>query len=1024
MVGPAVGWLGLLSFLLTTSPAKAAGESGGDLLVKLRPQVSQRSLFLLADLPGNADRVGSAVLGADKMEGQQDVGYFATCYHVLHGTLGLKGLYRADGRAALANPAAAEYFPVAKNDLVLVRGTLAADHGLEPVLTVPPGPGQTIPTDVPFDGDVLAVGFPKLQQAVLHERWVRLGRAGDATTFGLADRATAGGFTVRPVFNEETAAGMSGGPVFAPPDGDKPEAKLRLAGIVVARTLDTVGFVIPADTLVKALGDADAPGVFVRHDGAKFDRWADPPYRADVLKSLQSGESGIDNALKWDVATQWRDLFAADVNFRERFQEVRINLPSLVGAGARGPAATGPAATGPAATGPIELRVEEASFAGEPGYVKVWVNRTPHNALPDQPGTHRIALDKLEPGENVIVVSRKSGREADPSRAGTGQASFRVDRLFRTVPVQVGLYVGGQRVYSVRRELPALFESFSTYLTLVKGTPAEAQPRGYNAHLAISLGGLSRLASDNPVEFTGTFRDALAASRVDVSVGPDADPGRPFVGVRRETDQAVRVAFNAQAAFTNFAAHYGGLTLRRVDPPATAPTTGPATAPATRPATAPTTVSVDARVQALRVAGGDYRLACRFVGGTIGEFPLPLGGGFEVDAGAAIAELLVAQLNNKTGGTPVHTESGPTLEKDLLRQLIDFARPGVLPAGVPVRLADVFVDPGGAGSDGWLVFTLVVGDVPRDDRGLKRVRPAVPAAAAAALGQPVSLAVLVTHGLPADTARQVVAAAAGPGANPRLVGATAKQLADATCQVTAAYRPPARPAAPIPLRAGDLTEWPPAMRKRLDEAVSFTGDFPLNAEALQKAVGGDLKDLVITDAKAGGQLVGRLDGTDPRWTGEKLNYTAGRIDRKGLALETVAVDTDRFEARPAGKGRPATLAASGKLSVGRVVKGDVRLTDLRGTFDARSDEKDPAVVVVTFRDLKARTEKIRLGKFLGREVEVGPQDVPADTAEVRFAGNKVTGQVTFRKAVAGVKLVAVLKFKDDGDSDFSIDVQR
>jgi hypothetical protein len=305
-----------------------------------------------------------------------------------------------------------------------------------------------------------------------------------------------------------------------------------------------------------------------------------------------------------------------------------------------------------------------------------------------------------------------------------------------------------------------------------------------------------------------------------------------------------------------------------------------------------------------------------------------------------------------------------------------------------VKLRDVHVD-----LSGWLIVTLLVGDVAADDKGLKRELPAAPKPAQAqAPGESPALAVLVTQGVPLASARKLVSRAVADH-HPHLAEATAARVAEG-CHLEVAYKRPEQPHPPIELRPGDLTDWSKAMPGRLGESLIFSGSLPLDAAALQAAVASGLKDLTIEGAKAGGVLTAKAQDGVVRWTGKDLSYTAGLITRDGVKFSGVSIKTAALNVRPAVAGRPAEADVGGDFKIDRVAKGLLSVGPITGQFTVRQVPDDPGAAAVTFNDVN---------------VKVGDKIV-AGRAGLKLASGKVTGTITFEYAGAE----AVLELKENG----------
>ena len=449
-------------------------------------------------------RHGSGVLLEVANLSGKSYGYFATCYHVLYNA---KEFVVEDFYGnSIGNGRDANFFLDPARDTVIFRVELpaAGKAVLKPIFE----PGQyraAIAADQQADSEVVAIGYPYFDKYGLYGAQVRLGQSKDAATFGFKDRVSVD-FPVRIISADSTARGMSGGPVLDP--------GRRIAGIVVARLPDTVGFIIPSEILVEDVKLAVVAGASLKGWSAlDFSKWEKMPYESGFVKCLQDASDGIENWVEWDLAAQWQVLFQQSLNFRERFQEVKVDLPSLLPKSGKGKEALKPDA-------PVRLHIDPETFAdGQPGRVKVWVagvaNVRDQTVFQDEASRWvDLPAEALQPGENLVVVSRHSGREGGAARgqrspgerAAAGDERFELNRFFKPVPLQFSVWVGDQRVYTVHRELPGLFESYSIFLTIVQ-TPPSKVSRGYNAYLAVRLNQLAEVLNKNPVNYKGVLHD-------------------------------------------------------------------------------------------------------------------------------------------------------------------------------------------------------------------------------------------------------------------------------------------------------------------------------------------------------------------------------------------------------------------------------------------------------------------------------------------------------------------------------------
>jgi hypothetical protein len=865
---------------------------------------------------------GSAVLLRVRTEdlptGKGPVGYFATCYHVLYNAenCSLLAGQEANGLAKVGDSDGLRFFTDPKRDIVIIRAPMPAAQHYVPIFANDEDEHlRTIGTGDEVEAEGAAFGFPFYQSKSIYPSKVRMGGPQDAASI-FNKKVLRLGYMVRPIFDEATAPGMSGGPVL---DGQR-----RFVGLIVARLPDVVGFVIPAEYAVADLDEAmKRGGKLSDFNHAHFKLWDGGPYDENWMVALHASAPTLNNYAKWDLAGEWEDLFSGkNFDLRERFQEIRVDLEALT------------EVAGEKQIKGISLDISPASFSDGRGQVEVVVNGNQKDKTIFDPGKPitPCCLDKdLVDGENLIVIRRRTS-----AHVGATTQPFRLNSVAQAVPLQFAVSIGGQPAYTVRRELPAVIDSFSVYLTLIKPAPA-GQNAGarYNAVIAISLNRLAEVVNRFPVSYKGPFRDALGLTSMDV----DLEPRRPFLTFEIVSPKALRMTGEGIVTLSEIRAHYAGLTLTKTN--------------SVKP-----NVTADAILQLLGSTDGRPRAACRFVGGKVAGFDVPVGSDFKLDIGGIACEFLLSKLNDRFDRTAVDPERSTPLDPKMIRTILDLARPGLIPPDVSVDLVDVNL---AAAPDGqpWALATLRVsklgvGPAAGPLHGVDRV-PAAPSV----VDDEKAMAIVDLLDVPKDAMASILKEA-NHNQNQATASGAAAGLTHGHFRVDMTL---ASPGETTELHPGHLDEWVQKMKGHLAEALSISGTFDVPVDSLGQAVGESIDKYRIINAGGEGRLDAVVaDGRTNLSIKEPATFTAkslARNDGSFVADDPIIKAETLHVALPVGRGEDATFVASvtGSLSIPKLTVSGATAENVSASFRLHVDEADPKVVHLKLVEISGKLHR-------------------------------------------------------------------
>lgn len=237
-------------------------------------------------------RIGSAVLVA--LEGK--VGYFATCYHVLHGAENFE-IYTFDRRLVTDEKSEAYMLRRWDRDLVVVRARVNPELQLNPVdlehVVAVTGPNDNFP-------DGYALGFPGDTRDLWDMRVRIRGTPKSVQQFIQPDAPAPSGidvdiesFSVRFLTEEFTLPGMSGGLVV--------DRQGHFGGLIFGQTERGICLMLPAEEIVKVVNQAQALGgkTLVPFDPALCT--VPPPFKIETLAYLVDGAPDKEQLAEIDV---------------------------------------------------------------------------------------------------------------------------------------------------------------------------------------------------------------------------------------------------------------------------------------------------------------------------------------------------------------------------------------------------------------------------------------------------------------------------------------------------------------------------------------------------------------------------------------------------------------------------------------------------------------------------------------------------------------------------------------------------
>jgi hypothetical protein len=453
---------------------------------------------------------GTAVLL--KVDPGGPVGYFATCYHVLHGTTWFK-IYPSGGAGdEVAGVAGTEILARPSIDLVLIKAKLPAGGDFKPLDPFDPNGLASDDDRDPIDGFVF--GVAGVQSRQMYTTGVRIQQIEWADLLpGVVDtnlrKRGAPRLQVRLLGREVTYAGMSGGLVV---DRDR-----RFGGLLLGRMPEpnAIPVMITAPQ-VRALLDESARGGWTAY--APKDFAAPPPYQKEVLQRML--EPWPVSEIGWNTYDAWVRAFESDpLQFLKAFQEVRLDLRELQSF-TRDPKNE--------KSDKLQVRLHGDR------QVRLLLNGVPW--VPDDPAT-------LQPGENLLIISKPPD----------GGGRYDLTDLLRPNPFDVTFHLGetADTVYHLKRSLPRVIQGYSVYVTIENGLPGPGH--GYSARLAVPLDYLEEVINQTPFSLPFGDRDPRTGSEFLGAARPTGDLPVKLTYVSPQTlDVAAEIGIEVKKAQANF----------------------------------------------------------------------------------------------------------------------------------------------------------------------------------------------------------------------------------------------------------------------------------------------------------------------------------------------------------------------------------------------------------------------------------------------------------------------------------------
>ena len=579
-------------------------------------------------------RKGSCVLvGTEKIQGQL-YGYFATCFHVLYQADALD-IYDTNEKEIASQLAV---FPKPELDLVLIKAKLAIGREYDSVNL-----NTGIKAKDETKEEFLAIGFPYYRRTVLHEAKLRLAPSAESRNFDVSVFRSRQ-FQIRPVLGEPTSRGMSGGPIL--------NRSGQFAGLLLGRVRDTVGFVLPPDEIAKALDDSKkASANFKPFDSSIFQVWEPLPYRKTVVEFFQAFESELDDSIAWSINSNWQDIFDGNSIFRERFQEISVDLDRLSQSTER-----------------LSLRIDQASFRpGANDKVRVLINGKEYEC--SEPVDIPIHMH-LQPGENLILVSKRLKKDSAPNE-------LKVNELLNSSTLQYRFMKGDEQLYSIRRELPVLFGGFTTYVTVPRVKLDNSAK--FNAIVAFNLNHLAKYATKNPFEMAGNVALPELGDGLDLKINQSS------FQIEGQSMQSARVRFESKVESGAFRLRYAGIQLKQGHPQNSA-------------------INVEGILQLVRFED-QFRLVGRFISADIDSFDIKLSNELSIDLANPVAELMLVAANNGLDDTVLDARRVTPIESSETISIADRLLPGILSANEEVKVTSAKFQ-----KDGWLQLALWIGE--------------------------------------------------------------------------------------------------------------------------------------------------------------------------------------------------------------------------------------------------------------------------------------------------------------------------
>jgi hypothetical protein len=477
-------WWSLGIVLFAVSPGRSADAPGiwrsDPLLTAAAPTVRQSIAYVQVTTDGKGAnpkdktlvRQGTAVLVAKrKAEDGKVVGEFVTCYHVIAGAtdISLYGLSSNKDEAefkVIQPEGAIQFHARPSRDLALLRLPLNDPDRWAPV--------PLLPDDPPLGNTALLAGFGFPEYARRSLRGVKLRAGGlvnakqyldDAAQLAPEERL----WNVLQANREHLASGLSGGPLLA--RSEKESKEFFLAGLMFASDARGAELAVPAAEIRDLL--AAGKTVHWKQTGAGLE-WDPVPFVEYIKK--QFGAAGGLSDVSWSGLEGWEKALRDPLGFRERFQELALDLPAPV-VGER-----------------VVLRVTEGCLGGG-GKAEVWINGHRH-AFPAPKAPKPLEWDITEclaaTGDSLIVV-----RKVTPPKAG---ADLNItDVLSRTNDLALTLQWGDAAPYTISRAVPAVIENYSVYITARRpaGADSQLQP-DEQFRLAVRVDAVQRFFNEIP----------------------------------------------------------------------------------------------------------------------------------------------------------------------------------------------------------------------------------------------------------------------------------------------------------------------------------------------------------------------------------------------------------------------------------------------------------------------------------------------------------------------------------------------
>lgn len=803
---------------------------------------------------------GSAVLLKVRQSKNKRIAYLATCYHVIHNASAIrlydrKGDYLGDPETISVATAPDLDLAFIRCDIPNVKLTPALDH-------------RIIKHDDQTKDELLGIGYPFYRRPVLHEARVRLAKSGASGEFEAGIFTSSSQLKVRPVLGEPTAPGMSGGIVV--------DRNNRFAGLVIGRLRDVATFVIPADFVRKQFKLALAKETeFKPIKDLNLTEWPESPYTAEVKEFLQTAKNVFDDSLTWGLFSNWQDIFEEKSIFRRRFQEISIDLARLA-EGQKG----------------LKLKIEPSTFATQPGAVNVYLNGVQKTF--DSAG--EFSLDDLTEGENLMVINRKCRNQRHEN-------SFSINRMMQPLALNFTLCTkDGTELYSVNRELPAVFNGFDTYVTLQ--FPLSAKKVSYNAIFAVDLKKAASYLTKNPFLMSGRTIDSKLRAGISMSVK------EPKISVRGVSEQTIEFNLKSRIKTSDFGIRYAGMHLQR-KPEQTS------------------NLEVEGVLQLVRYRD-QYRLVGRLVGGYLDDFNINLSDELSVDIGTPLTEFIVAGANNQLRDSLIDSKRIQPIRSNETQNVSDLLLPRLLSDDETIRVKHAHFQ-----ADGWLVLALQMG---------KSVSPAARKLPVAKGGH---FAQFQTLGIPEADMKRVLSRTLSQY-SPALQKSAASLASHAN--VFWKLQIPSRARTPIPIEVGRFKDWFKPLLKQARQDSQL--EFKLTAMSLIAAVKPYLNKAKIEGLSGTGEInvVVRPDGVV--WTGKNLAYHAEHFVQGSTRFQDVHMQLNQVHVSLDQKGS-VSGKAQGKGRIGKLIAKE-KFTSISTDFNATLSGAEHPVVQSDMTNLRGK----------------------------------------------------------------------